>query len=156
MIKEPLELLGRRLDDTDVQVYLSLLGPASEPEEEDNDEGVEKIGEYVSFMDSGVEIESEAGVVQAVFLYPGGEDGFAAYRGPMPLATSMTDTQSDIRRLLGTPTFHMPAKELPFLGRRGPVDRYDRPAYSVAFDYDEHSGGIRLLTVMHPDAVPKP
>ncbi len=153
MITDPIELLGKSVEAPDVETYLSSLGRTTS--EEDDDEDVEK-GEYLSFPDAGMELETEEGVIAAVFLYLGGQDGFAAYRGPMPLGTGFDDTQAVIRSALGAPNFQMPAKELPFLGRNGPIDRYDSPSHSVAFDFHETSGRLQLVTLMHPAAVPRP
>jgi len=42
-------------------------------------------------------------VVKSVYLYPGGADGFAAYKGELPLGLAATDTMVTVEQKFGQP-----------------------------------------------------
>jgi hypothetical protein len=148
VIRQPEALLRRSIGDAEVQGYLSVFGTMPEPFEAEGHI-------YWSFYSGGVAIL--AGVdhtIQAVFLYAGGHEGYAAYSGPLPWGVRLDLTQSEFHRLLGAPAFSMQAREVPFLGRKGPMERYDRPALSLHVEFSAATGQPLVLCLMAPNTVP--
>ena len=149
MIPNIAALLGKALSDYEAAAYLLSLGSREDVQEDQ--EG----SRFANFPDAGVSLIHEDERIVTVFLFTAGHQGQVAFAGEAPLGIRLSMTQKDVRSVLGVPQFQMKAKELTFLGRKGPVDRYDTPALSMAFDYDEHTGRILMLTLMLPECVPK-
>jgi hypothetical protein len=148
VIAGPLGLLNRTVASSEVREYLDGLGRV---EHDDQDGEV-----CLTFFDAGLSVIHESGTIHTVFLFLAAPDGFGVYGGPLPLGLGKEDSQADVRRKLGVPQYQRPAGSLKSFRLTGPIDRFDRPDFSVAVDYDEHGGRMRRLTLMLAVVVPRP
>lgn len=146
MITGPFDLLNRSVASREVRAYLDGLGPVER--DDDNDE--------LRFPRAGLSLIHEAGVVNAVFLHLAAVWEFSPWRGPLPLGLHALDSQAEVRRKLGTPHLEQPAGYLKRLRDTGPMDRFDRPEFSMAIDYDVDGERIEQIILMLAVAVPSP
>lgn len=147
----PESLLGRRVAGRAVRRYLASLGRVTEsaPETEQGPE------HFVAVRSAGLEVMPEAGVIQTVTAYREGHQGYGGYAGPLPLGLSLGMRRDAVRALLGPPQFSVESVDHPHLGRIGAIDRYDRPAFSTALDYQEGTVEILKIQILLPAAVPR-
>ena len=150
MIKDPSDLLARSVDDADIRRYLAEHEATSQMEPE-----LDSI--YYSLGRSGIQLLVEgARTIQSVFLYGvGHETGLGPYIGPLPFGLSMDLRRVEVRAALGPPSFEAPAREVAYLGRMDPMERYDLPSCSIHLEYAEPDGKILVVTLMTPEAVPR-
>lgn len=125
------DVIGRKLDDEAVAVFLSTLGPAS--------------SEYV-FDIAGVELIVENGEVVTVFLKRTG------VRSPdfLPRGITFVTTRAEARKKLGEPT----KSDDPSQGiSAGAWDRWDGPERCVHVEYAD-DGGVEMVTIMRTSRAP--
>ena len=126
------DVVGRRLDDDAVSVFLSTLGPAS--------------SEYV-FDIAGVELIVENGVVTTVFLKRNG------VRSPdfLPRGITFVTTREEARKQLGPPTKSGEASQ--GIIQAGAWDRWDGAERCVHVQY-AGDGGVQMVTIMRTASAP--
>ncbi len=148
---DPIDLIGRRIDDPVVEKFLARHEGPHTVEPPDADQPGSR---FVTADGSPVELSiDDSDVVRVVFLHLNGHGGKAEFDGCLPHDLLSTHTQDDVRQLLGDPQFARPPIADAILGPYGPADRYDRARYSIHLEYDER-GTLVLVTVMAPAAVP--
>lgn len=64
-------------------------------------------------------------------------------------------TQQEVRQMLGSPQFERQAGEIKYLGRFGPIDRYDFEDWSIHLQYSETHGCIDQVCLAVFSAVPE-
>jgi len=149
---DPIDLIGKHIDDGSVTTFLAGHGGPHTVDEFDEDPAVDR---YVTSATSGVVLSlDKLGFVEAVFLYLHGHEEKPEFQGRLPLGLSKDLTQASVRRLLGEPTFQRSATVDPLLGPYGPAERYDLASRSVHLEYAVHTGKLSLVTVMAASAVP--
>jgi hypothetical protein len=67
-----------------------------------------------------------------------------------------SSSRGDVLSLLGTPSKSGNAHTDPVLGEYGAWDRFDGLGASMHIQYDPHTRGIRMVTLMRPDVLPGP
>jgi hypothetical protein len=152
MTDKPLNLLGRPIGDRDVALFVEsfahTLRLSVNPD----------LPERRYFVGDSGEIEllaDEHENIQVIFLYLGGYKGHRPYRGPLPFGLHVGMSQEEVRATLGVPQFERPAAEVKYLGRFGPIERYDHGRHSLHFQYSEAHGGIEQVTLSVAAAVPE-
>ncbi len=145
--KALLSALNTTADSPELQALLARLNSPS---------ALKKVGGYrarLAAKASGVDLSfgwsKPSWMLNNVFLFPGGRDGFGEFQDAIESQVSMSSTRSEVRSILGLPSWS---------GGGGPAimntlvdyhwDRFDFETYSVRFDYEEEQGGIRLVSVM--------
>jgi hypothetical protein len=148
VIRGPEGLLGRALEEPEVSAYLSQYGCLPKPDDDED-------RLYWSFCDAGVAILTTPNkVIETVFLYNAKHEGYSTYVGPIPLGLRLDQGRWAFRDRLGQPTFQRPAGEVEHLGRKGPMERYDLPSFSIHIEYAEATGQVLVMTLMEPTVVP--
>lgn len=107
---------------------------------------------YVSLKKLGLSVRlrpcTADGVVDSVFLYNEGVDGFAAYRGPMPQELAWSDCGADIVARFGEPSNK-------FGGNRLPIGiTYDTLGLDIHLDsrtWEDARAKISFLTLFVPE-----
>jgi hypothetical protein len=148
----PVELLGKTATEEAVREFLAAhAGPLSvQPVDPDLPER-----RYWVAPSAEVELLADAADrITTIFLYVAAE-GHQPYRGPLPRGVQPHMTQEEVRGILGAPAFERPARELQYLGRSGPSDRYDYGDYSIHFQYSEAHGGFEVVALMTSAVVPE-
>src|SRR4051812_24803176 len=129
--------------------------PALRPESDDFDpgEGMTPV-HYLRSEADGLLIKLSAeGEILAIFLMSEGKDGFSQFQGEMPGQLPFTSQPADVLKKLGAPAFNRPPGMIGSY-RHGEFFRYDKPGYSVHFQFRGDRGGIELITAMAARAVP--
>jgi hypothetical protein len=148
MTGAPEQLLGHSVDEREVREYLAAYGAFPDPEVIEDDV-------YWQFYGSGVALLTDRDhVIQTVFLYATGHEGYSGYRGPLPLGLSHDLGPGAAAALLGEPAFSAPARQIQYLGHKGPMERYDLPTFSVHLEFAQASGKLLVVSLMTPGAVP--
>jgi hypothetical protein len=148
MTRAPEQLLGHSVDDREVREYLGAYGSFPDPEVIEDDV-------YWQFYDAGVALlTGRDHVIQTVFLYAAGHEGYSGYRGELPLGLTLDLGPGSAAALLGEPAFSAPARQIKYLGHKGPMERYDLPSFSVHLEFAQASGRLLVVSLMTPGAVP--
>lgn len=110
---------------------------------------------YVEFRRLGVSFTCTSDrVVTAIHVYGGGFEGFPRFRGSLPEGISLSNSQDEIRRILGTPELSGKADLIPVLGKMNPWDRYRRETYLLHFQFSSDCRNVEMLTLMVADWYP--
>lgn len=126
------DVIGKRIDDQAVGVFLSTLGPSS--------------SENV-FSIAGVELIVDKGVVSTIFLKRSGVRA-AEF---LPRGITFVSTREDARKKFGTPTRSGEASN--GIIRNGAWDRWDGDERRVHVEYAS-DGGIQMVTIMTRASAP--
>lgn len=129
--------------------------PGLRPESDDFEagEGVAPV-HYLRSEADGLLIKLSAeGEILAVFLMSEGKEGFSQFHGEMPGQLTFASQPPDVLKKLGAPAFNRPPGTIGTY-RHGELFRYDKPGYSLHFQFRGDRGGIELITAMAARAVP--
>jgi hypothetical protein len=96
---------------------------------------------------------SGEGEILAIFLMSEGKDGFSRFRGELPANLSFSSTPGDVLKALGAPAYSRPPGKVGSI-LLGDLLRFDRPTYSIHFQFRGDRRGIELVTGMAARAVP--
>lgn len=96
--RPPWQLIGSKLDDDDVEQYLSR---SSGDIERENTPGY---GVFVSLYREGIELSADtSGTITTVIIYGQPPDQYAKYSGPMPRSLTWDLTRADVEAAIGKP-----------------------------------------------------
>ena len=129
--------------------------PSLRPESDDFDasEGMTPV-HYLRSESDGLLVKLSAeGEILAVFLMGEGKEGFSEFKGELPGALAFSSQPSDVLKTLGAPAFNRPAGNIGSY-RHGEFFRFDKPGYSLHFQFRGDRRGIELITAMSARAVP--
>jgi hypothetical protein len=136
-------LLGRYVRDTP-----TLLGISDDDVVWREIEGVT----YATVPHLGIDLEgpTSTGVIGAIRFYAGdAEVGVAAYTGTLPFRLAFEMSRERVRTELGEVEASREAIDLPVLGRKPPLDRFEvEPGVVVTARYDFDCRRILILTVL--------
>jgi hypothetical protein len=96
---------------------------------------------------------SAEGEILAIFLMAEGKEGFRQFQGELPGQLTFASQPSDVLKKLGAPAFNRPPGKIGSY-RHGELFRYDKPGYSLHFQFRGDRGGIELITAMAARVVP--
>jgi hypothetical protein len=96
---------------------------------------------------------SREGEILAIFMMSEGKDGFSQFRGELPGKLSFSSTPGDALKALGAPGYSKPAGKVGSFAH-GELLRFDRPGYSVHFQFRGDRKGMELVTAMTAASVP--
>ena len=153
VIHDPLTLLGRQVDDRAVTSFIAAFSGTLTAEPPDPD-----LPDRRYFVGEATEIEllaDDRNRLQTIFLYLNRYKGHREYRGPLPRGLLAAMTQQEVRQILGSPQFERQAGEIKYLGRFGPIDRYDFEDCSIHLQYSETHGCIDQVSLAVLSAVPE-
>lgn len=149
-----IQLIGKNVHSEAKDTLKNFSGLRAEVEELGADEGLPR-QHYLTSEDEGIQIQhADSGEVQVIFLYGEGNSGFSPYREQLVGGLSLNSSASEIREVLGEPTFYAPPQQVPVLGSYGEALRYDFPERSVHFQMKEDGRSVALVTIMALDQVP--
>lgn len=140
-------LLGAKLESDGLQAFLRGMPPAVVTTIE---------GEtYLGFKPCGLSLLFDEHMsLQAVFFYPEGRDGYAAFAGDLPGQLDFAFDRARVRALLGVPERSGGADPIPFLGDAPQFDRYRIAGAVIHLEYSRGEGRIALVTIMREDVAP--
>jgi hypothetical protein len=148
-MNEYIEVLGRSLDDVlAAPACLRLHGPHT----------VELLGNqfHAEFRESGVGFVANLDRrIICIQFHAEGHEQFSRFAGGLPDDIAFTDSAAAVRNQLGPPSVSGGNKIIPILGRITFWDRYDRGSYSVHFQYSMDATSIILISLIHPEGVPR-
>jgi hypothetical protein len=148
-----LEILGSNVTSPEAARELALY-PALRRERDDAAQDEETPVQYLRSERDGLLIKlSDDGEILAIFMMGEGKDGFSQYRGALPGRLSFASTPADVLKSLGAPAFSQPPGKVGSF-HYGDLLRYDRPAYSIHFQFRSDRRGIELITAMTAASVP--
>lgn len=149
-----IELAGRHVASPEAVEVLARY-PQLRPESDDfaAGEGMTPV-HYLRSESDGLLIKLSAeGEILAIFLMSEGKDGFAQFQGELPAQLTFASQPSEVLKKLGAPAFNRPPGQIGSY-RHGEFFRFDKPAYSVHFQFRGDRRGIELITAMAARAVP--
>jgi hypothetical protein len=124
-----------------------------DPEEAAVHDGADPV-RYLRSEEDGLLIKlSSSKEILAIFLMSEGKDGFSQFEGRLPGNLSFSSSPSEALMTLGAPGYSRAAGKIGSI-ERGALLRFDRPGYSIHFQYRSGNGGIDLVTAMVASAVP--
>jgi len=94
----------------------------------------------------GLALLSEHGIVDSIFFYSDGRDGFSQFEGTLSHGLTMASTKEEIRTALGTPSTSSSAVSLSKSLSHDGWDRFDLPTHTLHFSYGA-SDQIVLATI---------
>ena len=150
-----LEILGKHVLSDDASRELArypALRRDSAPAGRDDD-GVPPVQYLRSEVDGLLIKLSDEGEILAIFLMSEGKDGFSQFRGGLPAKLSFSSTPSEALKALGAPGYSQPAGKVGSFAH-GDLLRFDRPGYSVHFQFRSDRKGIELVSAMTARSVP--
>lgn len=144
-------VIGQDINSESLQALVRELGPfQSSIQDLAPDENI-RADHYLTNKAGGIQLRhSPLGIVEVIFLYGAGRDGFSGYRGPFEDGVTFASTAKDIVDVLGPPQFHKPERKTPLLGMKGESLRYDCPSHSIAFQMALGGKGVSLVTITAP------
>jgi hypothetical protein len=148
-MNEYIEMLGRSLDDV-------LAGPACQ--RLPGPHTLELLGDriHAAFRESGVGFVANLDRrIISIQFHAEGHEQFGQFAGGLPDDIAFTDSAAVVRKQLGPPSASGGNKIIPILGRIALWERYDRGSYSVHFQYSLDAESITLISLIHPEAVPR-
>jgi hypothetical protein len=152
MSQELYELIGKHFDEVLADPLIRQLGGARPRKRIRTSEG----RSYLSLPSAGISFDAELDrKVTSVFLYAECQEGFRAFRGPLPGGIVVSDSRAQVREKLGRPTESGGGEMIPILGKQPFWDAFDYPGYRLCVNYADGDGSISLVTLMALDAVPK-
>ena len=120
---------------------------------EAGDEGVPPV-QYLRSEADGLLVKlSDEGEILALFMMSEGKDGFSQFRGELPAKLSFSSTPGDALRALGAPGYSKPAGKVGSFAH-GEHLRFDRPGYSIHFQFRSDRKGMELVSAMTARSVP--
>ncbi len=149
-----IRILGKSIDDPFVE---SVLEPFELRRWESNGEDDDLDDDSESLLDTaqGLEVQfSKAGIIETVFLYSHGHQGFARFPRPLINGLTLQSTREEVQDAIGEPTHSGGPNEMSLLGRIGPWDRYDRPDGALHFQFRYDVDAIQLVTLMTLSTAP--
>ncbi|MDJ0916905.1 MAG: hypothetical protein QNJ05_04010 [Woeseiaceae bacterium] len=105
-----------------------------------------------SFRSSGVAALLSKGLVNTLFLYSDGYEGFAGYTGETG-GLRLDSSKQVVRFKFGFPTTLREGETSEVLGTVPNFDRYDYDDYSLHIQYDETGTRMTMLSIMSPNEV---
>lgn len=148
-MRHPLvDLLGKMLDEV---IELDFVGPFQERPH------AELIHDtfYVALPRLGIAlVASMDGRLSCVQLFSEGHEGYTGFRDPLPEGLSFVDSRQLAWARLGTPAASGGGVMIAYLGEAAVWDRFDRQDHAIHLQYKEGEGGIALISLLRPDAVP--
>ncbi|HZZ91006.1 MAG TPA: hypothetical protein VFE23_00485 [Usitatibacter sp.] len=144
------EILGTNVMSPEAAKELALY-PALRREVDDDD--AEPVRYLRSERDGLLIKVSDDGEVLTIFLMSEGKDGFAQFRGELPAGLSFSSTPGDVLKALGAPAYSRPPGKVGSFAH-GDLLRFDRPAYSLHFQFRSDRRAIELVTAMVARSVP--
>jgi hypothetical protein len=104
---------------------------------------------YLNARDAGIAFAlTKKNAVQAIFLYAGGIEDFAAYQGTLPAGLTFTSPRADVRAAMGSePAFSGEAGGTGIFAIAHSFDRFEDGAFYVRFEYAAGDDGVRLVTM---------
>jgi len=155
MVDALLEILGKHVLSDDASRELARY-PALRRDSREagpDDAGVPPV-QYLRSKADGLLVKlSDEGEILAVFLMSEGKDGFSQFRGGLPARLSFSSTPAEALKALGAPGYSKPAGKVGSFAH-GELLRFDRPRYSVHFQFRSDRGGIELVSAMTARCVP--
>jgi len=150
-----LGILGKHVLSEDASRELARY-PALRRESEDSEtdqEGAVAV-QYLRSEADGLLIKlSGEGEILAIFMMSEGKDGFSQFRGELPARLSFSSTPSDTLKALGAPGYSKPASKVGSF-TLGELLRFDRPGYSIHFQFRGDRSGVDLVSAMTAASVP--
>lgn len=110
----------------------------------------------VSLVDpaQGIEVQhTPDGVIQSIFLFSHGHQGFARFSRSLSRNLTFQSTRADVREQFGEPDLSGAPTTGTLLGDSGPWDRYTLPGGYIHFQFRFDRDAIQLVTLMTLDAV---
>jgi hypothetical protein len=153
-MRDLIDLLGLDVTSERVRETLSRFGSFA-PEVLDlaPDEGMPK-DFYLKSKPAGVCLKHEAdGEITTIFLMSDGREGYSKFGGMVSAGLTFSSTAEEVRSVFGPPSFERAASTRKPLAH-GRILRFDRPEHSIHFQFLPGDGGIELVTLMSPKAVP--
>lgn len=147
-----LGLLGRNVLSPEAAQVLSRY-PGLRRDPRGRDDGEAPVAYLRSVADGLLVKVTHDGEILAVFMMSEGKDGFSQFRGELPGGLSFASRPSDALKALGAPGHSRPAGTMGAYAH-GELLRFDRPDYSIHFQFRSDRGGIELVTAMVASAVP--
>jgi hypothetical protein len=146
------QLLGKRIDDPQVEQFVRGLGPVEADDDVDDEDDDES---YHSYPSGGVSLlVGNDTVVRAIFLYPQGRDGFDAYAGEIDGGVTFADVRADVIRRLGEPSASGGGERSALYAEVPQWIRYDRPDHTLHVELGGPGGVVSLVTLMTLSATP--
>jgi hypothetical protein len=149
-----IELLGKNVVSPEAARELGRY-PALKREADDGAAGEE--AEQIRYLRSpgdGLQVKlTEDGVILAIFLFGEGKEGFSQFRGELPAGLSFASTPADTLKTLGAPGHSRPPGKVGSFAH-GDFLRFDRPGYSLHFQFRSDRRGLELVTAIVASAVP--
>jgi hypothetical protein len=144
-----LELLGKPIGGEELQRFFDRAGEAPEVSvfEETRHFSFKRLGLCLSVDDPDTR-------VRTIHIHCVDADGYSAFEGSLPRGLQRSGSRVAVRSLLGPPSRCGDAGELPFLGQKGPWDRYDSAEYSLHLEYSHDASRTTLVTLMLAGTVP--
>jgi hypothetical protein len=97
-IRPPWQLIGLKIDEAEVQAYVSQL--SSQPDREE----APGYGVFLSLHRDGVELSADTeGTITTVIIYGSPSEQYDEYAGPMPRSLTWDMTRGDVEKALGKP-----------------------------------------------------
>ena len=149
-----IEIVGKHVASPEAVEALALY-PDLRPESDDFDasEGLTPV-HYLRSESDGLLIKLSAeGEILAIFLMGEGKEGFSQFQGDLPGGLSFASLPPDVLKTLGAPAFNRPQGTIGSY-RHGELFRFDKPGYSLHFQFRGDRKGIELVTAMSARAVP--
>lgn len=156
------QLLGRRIDDPEVEQFMRGLGPEHVDDDEDEDYDDDDLDDdedetYRSFRSGGVSLLVGSDMlVRAIFLYSQDREDFDAYAGEIDGGIGFADDRAGVIRRLGEPSTTGGGGHSAIYGTAPQFIRYDRPDHSLHVEFANDGGTVSLVTLMTRDATPPP
>ncbi len=140
MYKTMLSILGKHLNDAEVQNFLSSVG--------DKPEIMSYDITYYIYKKKGMNLVFDENLLlSSIQLYPQGVDGYDEYTGEAPHGVTFYTPRAEVRTKLGIPTASGGGEVLPLLGMTKNWDRYDYDTYTLHFEYQVGEESITLITL---------
>ncbi len=102
---------------------------------------------YFENEKEGIAFLCEGGIVDTVFFFGEGKDGYRKYKGQLVMGLTFNSVKEDVYRAMGKSTSFSPPKSFPGVSHGG-WDRYDLGKYAIHFTYSISTGTIELFTLM--------
>ena len=109
---------------------------------------------YLRSEKDGLQLKvSEDGEVLGIFLFTEGKEGFSQFAGELPAGLTFASTPGETLKALGAPGHSRPPGKVGSFAH-GDLLRFDRPGYSVHFQFRSDRRGIELVTALVARVVP--
>ncbi len=103
---------------------------------------------YINAKDAGISFAlTRKHLVETVFLYSEGFEGFSAYTGALPMGLSFANSRTEVRTALGEPVRSGEAGGIGLMAIEHSWDRFEADALYLHIQYQAGDAGILLITI---------